>query len=433
MGLRSRFLNALRRLVGFWYERTGPVRVLFLVRNKIGFSCLRPLLLELERRGTFRIGLTLEFDGCMAPPEAPGDRALFDRYFIPNRLAVWRKWHYVVASDMAMTYFKWGQVVVQMPHGSAFGNLDATVSGEDHWLKTVRETRRGMIFLNSVSSYQTLLAAEPTLKTPGRAFFVCGSPKLDSLVTEGPEAGKRFLEELGLSPDRKTVVLTSHWTEKSVLRSLGKNILDQLASLQDDFNVIITGHEKLWFDPARGGPAAPSELADHAARLAELHENIRFVTLLDEMTALLKAGDVFICDNSSILVDVCLAGRPLVFFDHPDFEFGDPTVGALYRACGANFQQAENVPALVKRALSAPQEKAEARAAVADYFLARRGGAASYMADIFAEAGRVSGPWSPRWARIQAIAQREMAQLSAENFPPSLQNSAMLSHTKAEV
>lgn len=404
----ERLKSYVRDIDSFVHDRVGPIRILFLVRNQIGWSCLYPLVKACEENSNLKLAITFDVDDCMDLPNNLENRRVFQKYYINRQLAIWKKWHFIIATDMLQSYFKRRATLVSMSHGCAYGNLDAIEDTVDYsYLQSKREDVN-IVFSSSISSYEKLVAHDPGLiRSKTKIFFVTGFPKLDDQSRRTRSKGEAFLEALKLPIDRKTIVLGSHWKSKSLLSSLKANVVEALLELGPEFNILIMGHENLWRRSFSEG-SAPSGLRQNIEAFAARHKNIRFLPLLEETNGLVQSADRFLVDNSSIFVEFCVADKPILFFDHPEFVFGNQQVGDLFKAATYAFSTASDVTTLAELALSEPNRHVAERKAVVDFFTYNLGGVSSYIANLLAEMGRTSGPKSHRWHIISALSKREM-------------------------
>jgi hypothetical protein len=67
--LRKYLVKSLKLIDNAFYESVGPIRILFVVRNGLGMSCLLPLIKEAQKRTLIKITITEEFEGCYDWPE----------------------------------------------------------------------------------------------------------------------------------------------------------------------------------------------------------------------------------------------------------------------------------------------------------------------------------------------------------------------------
>ena len=61
--------KALRRIDDSIFNNIGPIRILFVIRNSLGMTCLLPLIKEANKRENIHIAITEEFEGCFDWPK----------------------------------------------------------------------------------------------------------------------------------------------------------------------------------------------------------------------------------------------------------------------------------------------------------------------------------------------------------------------------
>ena len=412
--IKTLLYEAIRRFDDLVYTYFGPSRVLLVVRNKTGLSCLLPMIVALEKKGSaVKIVITVEFDGCVEMPKSGHSKRVLDQYFMPNRKAVWRKWHFIITTDICNLHFRRHHTMITSSHGCGFGTGDKHKDGNiDYHVKRGISPDIHICFENSINSYRAFLSQAPLMKDhPEKFYFVTGFAKSDELFDSQGTKREDFFSTVGLSDNHKNIVIFSHWSEKSLLRNCGLALIRELIHLGDNFNIIINGHEKLWFDPiVKTG--APTSLREEIKDLENSNNNIKHVIIQDDLTGLLASADLFITDYSGSFIECCLVDKPILFYKHPEFSFSSQEVGRLYCNASWMLQKEEDVADLCRLALSKPNEHKLERKQVVDYFLNRQGSSADYVADILLKMGRVCGPTSVGWSKVRELNHIEMTPFS---------------------
>ena len=95
----ERLKSCVRDIDSFVHDRVGPIRILFLVRNHIGWSCLYPLVKACEENSNLKLAITFDVDDCMDLPNNLENRRVFQKYYINRQLAIWKKWHFIIATE----------------------------------------------------------------------------------------------------------------------------------------------------------------------------------------------------------------------------------------------------------------------------------------------------------------------------------------------
>ena len=151
MLLKKFALHFIRSIDDFFYERMGPIRVLFIIRNQLGWQCLLPIITLLTERKNVVIGITIEFEGCVEIPDTGFEAEIFNRFYVNPKRAIWKKWHSIVISNQTGLYFKRNSKSIFTHHGCGFGNDDisanATHVGASYLMKIYSEPNFQICFV----------------------------------------------------------------------------------------------------------------------------------------------------------------------------------------------------------------------------------------------------------------------------------------------
>ncbi|MDG2392726.1 MAG: CDP-glycerol glycerophosphotransferase family protein, partial [Thalassotalea sp.] len=351
-----------------------------------------PLISKMKNISGIRVFITIENNEGLSFPEIQSLINTDNICFIKANSAVFRKWHYAFTTEQSYLYFKRDITLAFSHHGCAFGNADKNSKENCYHERRLNNSRYSLYFLNSyseVNKYQKLIKNSKQKK-----FLVSGLPKLDSLFNRNKSNDKDFLKQQNLNPAKKTILISSHWKEKSLLASLGASLIDHVLSLNKDCNVLLIAHEHLWtrFDNHK--------LFDRLIELEQKYENFLFITKCIEHHDIIKTADLFICDYSSIFVEHCIVDKPIIFFDNRDYNFQDNTVKLLFEEASSPFAKIEELNDLIEPLIYKPAFQAAERKAVVHYFQDNRGRATDYIINKILEIGRVSGPSSNKWQDI---------------------------------
>ena len=230
-----------------------------------------------------------------------------------------------------------------------------------------------------------------------------GYPKSDALH-RGAYSRDTVLQELGLSPDRPTLLYAPAWEEHLSLREFGAALFDALLGLTDRCNVIVKLHPASTRAPSHpefqyftGGRDWAALLRPYAA-----HANFRHLVTSD-IDPLLAASDLMLTDMSSVALEFLALDRPVIYLDCPLFfdrtlptiyrEFGrqdmdsvlaDPLVNAG-RHVGLGIRSPMELGDAVNRFLSDPSLLEQERKTFSGRLLANRGRAAAAGARALAD------------------------------------------------
>ncbi len=316
------------RLLRALYRR-GRRRVLFEFYNDFGLAGSRGILDALSGQSDVDLRFTATQAYHSIPPdeveEALRTLGWGDRYLPPERAGL-QFWDLVVRTDRAgRTRYLWPSQVLLLAHGGVSG---ADGLGRPYTLRVIPISRCTAVFVESERAARYLASQDPELMATV-SVAVTGWHKLDELYAR-PRATAEEVRRSGLVPGRKTVLVASHWSASSLVKSVGPGVVERLRTL-DDLNVVLTCHNLLlrpdmkhfsdgvdWFGVLEGWADLPHM---HARRAAD-------------STDLLRMADVLVSDHSSISFEFTAVDRPIVFFRSPDWEFLGGELGRLVQeAC----------------------------------------------------------------------------------------------------
>ena len=379
-------------------ENFGPIRTLFYVSNEIGFANQKALLELLAADDRFRVGVCAE-SGTELVFSDHKLEALFERYCLPTGRARNMPWHYVFTTDVIRDWFVLDFVGVRLSHGSCIANLHKST---DVWqAKVFCEPAIGIALLAGFGNLQWLSENKPELLNDwSKAFFVCGAPKLAELVEKSCRKND-YVNQLGLSPQHKTLLVSSHWTRMSFLRDLGAEGVRALCGRSDPINVIVTAHPKLWTLGDLDGFDGKGLLRELKA-IESTFPNLRVVET-GVPFELMAAADLMVCDHSSIRVEFARLRRPAALYRSSQFVCQSEVTDRLYRDASEVFSDTEGLDEAVSAILAPGYDKSEQSDALGQYFVADIFGAVDTIRNVLLRCGRVSSVRSRKWARVKAF------------------------------
>ncbi|UZE94365.1 CDP-glycerol glycerophosphotransferase family protein [Alkalimarinus alittae] len=391
--MKQKVITLLKKFDDIVHENFGPIRVMFVITNKFGLMCQLPLIKQMVKDSRFKVYIT-----SVNRPSInnPVHDELVDTYFISPQKASLTKIHYVIYTDMPHLYFKRNCLKVSMSHGAAFGITDYTEKQSCHPEVDI-VFGIGRSFRDKIEEYKP-----GTISNEKKLFFPTGFMKTDNLINKKQNRDK-ILASLGLDPNKQTILIASHWTESSILRTLESAIAEQISTDYPDHNVIQTAHEKIWTNPRLSNKES-SEHFDSQALINQLQRveqtcaNFKLVRR-SQIQPLLSIADAFVTDLSSVIVEYSLLDRPILFYNATDEVFTDPTTLKLYKDASTSFTQIDEIKPLLDQQLQNPALKSVGRRALADYFLDNQGEATKASIETLLRMGRMSSRNSRKWRR----------------------------------
>lgn len=304
---------------------------LFDVCNYFGFAAQAPVIRHLMARGILRVEVT---SGALPTHELVrilGHYGIDNRVVVEPSAAARRKYDVCVITDDP-TVRLWRRTKrAFLHHGSSFGNRASPYAFE--------------ILRDGVADYLLCLSSAEFahgVSTFGESFntraAIVGAPKLDTIVN-GHWDRPSILASLGLDPEKRTVLLASHWMPESLFRACDMGVLrDYFAAI--DVNLLVVGHHHLFnIDSARF-----SGNIDWSHRLHQIFygPRMRVIEKVHDNAPLMYVADMLVADHSSIHLEYAALYRPLVLYDN-GVSYEDPI---LRMALGQTVMFAPSVDAM---------------------------------------------------------------------------------------
>ncbi len=273
------------------------------------------------------------------------------RLVTPARAAL-TKSHAYLTSDFMWTPLAFSTCRIQMFHGvgGKYG-FDAPTESMRPWHRLFFVNRRR---LSNFIAAGAIDADSPAIR-------LVGMPKVDCLV-DGSLQRNAVLNELGLRPDRPTVLYAPTWSPDSSLNKLGMALIDRIGRLP--VNLIVKLHDR-----SRDPRPRYSGGVDWAGRVAAALVTGTGVLAADaNICPCLVAADVMVTDHSSAGFEYLLLDRPLVRIHVPELieranihrDYVD-----LLAQTAESVETAGGAVGAVERALADPTARSQDRRAVA--------------------------------------------------------------------
>jgi CDP-Glycerol:Poly(glycerophosphate) glycerophosphotransferase len=404
----------LRDIDDLIFDNIGPIRVLFVIRNFLGYQCLLPIIKKTIVDNNFYVGLTTEHEGCFQFPDDSESQYISSKYLIKRNKAINRKWHYIFLTDQSELYFSRHATVINTGHGSAFGNacVDKSIGGgfkHDYSAESAAAPNVSLCFFDTKERLDFSILQKLQIKIDRKRcdYLVTGSAKSDDLVNLKMSDGEKntLLEKLRINSERKNVVIYSHWTKTSFLNNFQVSNIESLCLKYPDYNFITLGHQRLWKN--YDGVEIKGQLFDGLEELAERVGNFYFIPRPEMVMGTIKIADFFIGDNSSFFVESCLVDKPIFFYNHQRCDFLNPVVGLLYKKSAISFSTINDLIDGFDKVIKDGDILAENRKEVVDFFLFQPGKVTDYIVRSLKVMGRSSGPNSKSWHRVLRYCEME--------------------------
>lgn len=380
----NKFITLLRNIDNNIYERLGNIRILFCVCNNYGWHCLKPIIEEIASDAASR---QIDVYACITTGDVDAEIIALPQGVVLSGagIAVWRKWHYIIHTDIIDPHFYRSAVHIMLPHGVGFGNMRLNYNCRQY------QSYKSDLYLGlSYAEYESF-NDDPLVKHENKYFAIVGSAKTDRLFSNRTELRDIALRNRKIDPLKKTVLISSHFTETSIYKSLGISFVRTiLEEFSPECNFIIIGHAKNWTD--QGGAERWREIEQLEVTYAN--------TIVDryvDFYPYLCVADTFITDHSSFTIECVIADKPILYFNPPSREFNSIAVKNIYMDATECFTGGDEIGRLLRNALSGIDGKKDNRKRMREYFFANEGTAARHAADVILSLGRVCTIHSRHW------------------------------------
>jgi CDP-glycerol glycerophosphotransferase (TagB/SpsB family) len=284
------------------------------------------------------------------------------------------------------------------------GNGGRSKVGQKPWPQEVAEQSNvAVITCSGKGIYDGLMNGSRELHSnPKKAFLIAGSPKLKNLA-DGEYDRASILSSLGLDPSRKTILVSSHWTEMSLLRDLDTSVVQLLQEWSKELNIIVTAHPKLWELTLSERGFDGQALLRRLQSISKQYPDRLRISQSGNPFDLMAASDVLLCDHSSIRVEFSLLERPAGLYRNKNFICESKTTDELYRSSSEVFHDISSLELVLEKILSPHYENSKSIRDLRNFFIMNPSKGAEKIVNFLAECGRVSSPESSRWKRIKRL------------------------------
>ncbi len=298
-------------------------QILLVVGTRIIWRCFQPIARELRRRGVgFRI-----LGHSWAPAELQGNaqtqaekprqklNSEFKDTLISQQEAEQQSWRYVVYSE-ALAKLQLQGHKVYVSHGMMYGNV-----GWTRELASFADT-----FVCRCSAEFDYLDKVLGNGVDRLQRFNFGNPRMDLLSryrASSPAKKRRTKQEIlrrfGFSSDKPVIMVTSHYTPSSNLKTFGAAMLEAISNAFPDAQVLATCHGG-FFGPkpnhrfaTDAKPAGAFDFDAFSSSVERLKKTkqVAFVVNIDPYE-LLPSADLVVCDYSSVMLEAAALGIPIL-------------------------------------------------------------------------------------------------------------------------
>jgi len=358
--LMHKLFRLARKFDDWYHNHFGPIRVAFYYENEIGFFCQLPIIQELLKdKKNFKVFIISidknQFDNSEY-------QNLFNDLYIPLKRAQFKKFHFVLATDITHFHLRRNFKLISMSHGSAFGN-------SDYCLKMFSDKAVDILFMLSESHKKHVNTNIPQHNKPQH---IIGCPKLDRLAHNGYSKTLTYRKH-NIDSTKKNILIASHWTKNSILATFSEKLVSSICKEFPDFNIIQTAHNKIWTNPQYDEYTLDSDLLRTKLKsLRNKHDNFYLIPT-GNIHELLNIADIFVTDISSVIIEFSILDKPILFFNNPKQHFSDQQTFNLFKNASSQFTTIENIIDKINKSIADPTSGHDGRSALKNYSLSNVG------------------------------------------------------------
>jgi hypothetical protein len=387
----------LGKVVNYFSENNETIKVLFIVSNEIGFKNQLGIMRAMATDPRF------EVKACEGYAEklkftVPEIESEYQKFEISTATATKRKWHYVFVTCRTHVWFRWDAIFITLSHGASVGNLNKK---KKIWRFVMYEDNQANInLMNGIGYYHHIKSMQPDLlKDPNSAYFLTGAP-CNNLSIDGQSIKFNSGDLPGLNQNRFVVLITSHWSEHSILRRNGLELLSKLKAEFPDYLFLVTAHPKLWTiaESSFNGMLMEKKIT------AFCQENKSFSFIKTGMpAALFGVADMLICDYSSIRVEFSKHKKPAVLYLDPEFQFQSNVTATLYKKSSFVFTSLDDVDNAINQAVNNAASRHNYSDLMYRYFFHEAEDPALKIKNILLKVGPIGSIHSAKWKYLKTL------------------------------
>lgn len=285
--------------------------------------------------------------------------------FIDPRDSVKVTWQFVISANPVKRHRLKGRLV-SIAHGSMFGNSAWSLNRAFH----------ADIYFGLSPHELPYIKRHLGDRFDENKFIATGSPANDKLIdflNPDQNSKVKIKQTLGLT-DRKTILLSSHWTSLGLLRRFGTGLLDAIAWNFPDHQIICTCHPGLLASPKSEFHInkiikTPYFDARWLINSLKSKQSRQVKMILNEATPaeLLHVSDIFVGDNSSFLAEASLFEIPLLACSAGSYF--DKTISEIISSDTHQFKNIEELVGNLKAVGNSDQENIKTGDRIKELFM----------------------------------------------------------------
>ena len=316
--------------------------VLFVVRNKLMLTYARAIYEKLEEDNRLRLWICL-YKPCDADDEEI--KALKIRNnprCISYLLARYIKWDLIIFPDHK-PLFRADCHKIYIDHALVSGR---TVDGDAYEFGKRAKDHSGNVIYNKifVASHFIADGVKNHYSDVYPHIRVVGSLFVDKLIATKNNKSE-ILKEINLNHSRKTIMIASTWTKQSLIHNVGLELIAKLPELAGQYNVIITAHYNNYY-------FRYPECMDWRKILGKINiENVYVIEPGVEPYRYLSVADILIMDITSLGLYFTIFGRPIIFWENIDFQYGPVNLIDELRKAAYVVNDISNLDSIIDKAI----------------------------------------------------------------------------------
>jgi hypothetical protein len=357
------------------------LRVLFEAASPLSVAVFRPVYERLRQDSRLQFWFTAS-DESWSARETFATGGIYDR-ILSSAEVRWMKFDAYINTDFwNMTWLRRRTRRIHLFHGVAgkYG-LDAPVE-----IAPVVAAFDRLIFANE-DRLARYVEAGMVDRESGQAALI-GYPKVDCLV-DGSLDRTALANQLGLDPNRPTVLYAPTWSPHSSLNVMGEQVITALSAL--NMNVIVKLHDRSYTATTRGsGGVDWCQFLERLCRRCGVH-----LAQGADVSPYLYVSDALVTDHSSVGFEYMLLDRPIVAIDCPmllEKARVNPQKAQLLRSAARVVSTASQAAAAVTEELANPFHLSRRRREIAASLFYEPGSATGRAVDCVYDLLGLSAP-----------------------------------------